>query len=89
MFKKTLLSVLLCSLILGSSVAEESNNTFETEENSPIKQCDEQYTQCAQLCGDTIPNACLEQCQILADQCYNNVLSENEEESESAEDDVE
>ncbi|HEY9128397.1 MAG TPA: hypothetical protein VIN02_01040 [Sulfurovum sp.] len=90
MFKKTLLSVLLSSLMLGSSMAEESNNSLEAEEISPIKQCDEQYTKCADVCGDySLPNPCLEQCQKLADQCYNNVLSENEEESESAEDEVE
>ena len=90
MFKKTLLALLLFSILLVSSKAEETEGMYEMEELSPIIQCDEQHNDCAEKCGDpTTPNACIEQCQLTADQCYNDVLSDTDDESESTESDVE
>lgn len=84
MFKKTLLTVLLFSILLESSPAEESNYFFVEDEQSPIVQCDEAYNDCAEKCGESLPNKCIEKCQLNADQCYNNALSESEAEEESA-----
>lgn len=89
MFKKTLLTVLLFSKLLESSPAEEPKNFFDEDEQSPIVLCDEAYNDCAEKCGESMPNKCLEQCQITADQCYKNIMSENEDEDESAEADME
>ena len=89
MFKKTLLAILLFSILLVSSKAEETEGMYEMEELSPIIQCDEQYNECAEKCVDSTTNTCIEQCQLRADQCYNNVLSDTDDESESTESDVE
>lgn len=84
MFKKTLLAILLFSILLVSSKAEDTEGMYEMEELSPIIQCDEQYNDCAEKCVEpTTSNACIEQCQLTADQCYNNVLSDTDDESES------
>jgi len=89
MFKKTLLTISLFSILLVFSNAEESEYMHEVEELSPIIQCDEKYNECAEKCGDSSPNACIKQCQFAADQCYNNALSDTDDESESTETDVE
>ncbi len=80
---------MLFSILSVSSTAEETENIYETEELSPIVQCDEQYNECAEKCGETTHNACIEECQITVDQCYNNALSDTDDESESKESDLE
>lgn len=79
MFKKTLLVAFLFAMITGCSIREETKNSFEVDELSPIAQCDEQYNECAEKCGDSFPNTCSEQCKVIADQCYAIVLSETED----------
>ena len=80
MFKKAFLTALLFSMLTVSSIAEETPNMAEIEELSPIAQCDEQYNACAEKCGDSFPNACIAQCQELADQCYDYAVSETDDE---------
>ena len=82
MLKKALLVVLVFSMIMDHSIAEESENGFEVEELSPIIKCDEQYNECAEKCEDSILNTCIGKCKAVADECYNNVLSETESEEE-------
>lgn len=89
MFKKTLLAFLLFSIILVSSDAEEAENVHEVEEVSSIIQCDEQFNECAEECGESSPNKCIEQCQLTAKQCYNNVLCETDNVSDTTESDIE
>lgn len=79
MFKKSFLTALLFSMLTVSSIAEETPNTVEIEELSPIAKCDEQYDICTTKCKDTFPNTCVEQCQIHIDQCYANAYEETDD----------
>ena len=80
MFKKPFLTALLFSMLTVSSMAEETPNMVEIEELSPIAQCDEQYNTCSEKCEYSFPNACIDQCQALADQCYDYAVSETDDE---------
>ena len=51
-------------------MAEEAGNMPEVEETSPIAQCDEQYNECVEKCGDPASETCMAQCEAAADQCY-------------------
>lgn len=79
MFKKTLLAALLFSMITGCSITEETKNVSEEEEISPITQCDEQYNECVEKCGDPASETCIAQCQAAVEQCYVIVQSGTED----------
>lgn len=78
MFKKTLLAVLLLTILAACSIAEETETMLE-EELSPLVQCDERHNECAEKCGDPASESCLAQCQAVVDKCYAIRLSEVED----------
>ena len=78
MFKKFSLTVFLFLILTGSSIAEVTENITETEELSPIAQCDIKYDQCAEKCAESSSENCLDTCTELADQCYDRYMSEIE-----------
>lgn len=77
MFKKTLIAALLCSLIVGCAISEDTED--ESEEMSFIAQCDEQYNECVEKCGDPASEICVQQCDEVSEQCYALAPSESED----------
>ena len=70
MFKKTLLAAFLFLMITGCTINEESENESESEDIHLIVQCDEQYNECAEKCGDPASEICITQCNTVSERCY-------------------
>ncbi len=83
MFKKTLFAVLLLSMIAGCSKTDdvEDMSESESEKISYNTECDEQYNECAEKCGDPASEICIQQCEEASEDCYELVRPESEEDS--------